>query len=112
MVSCVQLSTNCGLDNFITVKIVFTLLTAYSTVGSQLHILYHSFPVYKRVPCLSSQSLACICFGTKRVKIRYCGDLKRKQKTLLLTLVLLRALWFLPTYTPARQTYSLRKGDN
>ena len=45
-----QLSTNCGLDNFITVQIFFIVPKAYSKAGWQLHIRYHSFPVYKEFP--------------------------------------------------------------
>ena len=53
MVPCVQLLTNCGLDNFIT---VFILLKADSTVGGQLHIWYHSLPMYKEFPQLTNNN--------------------------------------------------------
>ena len=39
--------TNCGLDNFITVKHIFFFAPkAYTTVCRQLHILYHSRAVF------------------------------------------------------------------
>ena len=50
MVPYLQLSTNCGFDNFITDKYFWFAPKACSTVGWQLYLRYLSLPVCKEFP--------------------------------------------------------------